>query len=102
MKTVISRIARLENQFGTADGRPQILFTICRAGCGPALDGDRWVEILRETGSLPTGRMGVLSFLNVPSDLNAEETERYLRAHATEVCDPRRSLIKVNQEANDP
>ena len=45
MKTVIRRIARLEDQFGTADGRPQILLTISRAGCGPALDGDRWVEI---------------------------------------------------------
>ena len=102
MKTVIRRIARLEDQFGTADGRPQILLTISRAGCGPALDGDRWVEILRETGSLPTGRIGVLSFLNVPSDLNAEETEKYLREHADEICDPRRSLIKVDQEANDP
>jgi len=102
MKTVIRPIARLENQFGTADGRPQILFTICRAGCGPALDGDRCVEILRETGFLPTGRIGVLSFLNVPSDLNAEETEKYLRARAAEICDPRRSLIKVDQGANDP
>ena len=102
MKTVTRRIARLEDQFGTADGRPQILLTICRAGCGPALDGDRWVEILRETGFLPTGRIGVLSFLNVPSDLHAEETEKYLHENAADICDPRRSLIKVDQGANDP
>jgi hypothetical protein len=34
-----------------------------RLWTGP--DEDRWVEILREGGFLPTGRIGVLSFRNV-------------------------------------
>jgi len=91
MKTVTRRIARLENQFGTAAGAPQILLTICQAGWGLALDQGRCVEILREGGFLPMGRVSVLSFLNVPGDLNAEETEKYLRDHAAEICGPRRS-----------
>jgi hypothetical protein len=40
--------------------------------------------------------------LRISSGLHAEETEKYLREHAADICDPRRSLIKVDQEANDP
>jgi hypothetical protein len=84
MKTVLSRIDKLEKKFGTADGRPQILVVLCRAGWGFGLDEDRCIQILGESGFLPTGPIGLVNLLDVP-DLNADELEQYLREHGNEL-----------------
>jgi len=101
MKTVLGRIAELEDRFGTAAGKEPLLLVVCQASRKLALDQDKCIEILRETGFLPTGPVGLLSFRHVPAGLNAEETEKYLRDHAEEICDPRRFEVKVDREAND-
>ena len=101
MKTVLGRIAALEDRFGTAVRREPLLMVVCHAGSELALDQDKCIEILRETGLLPTGPVGLLSFRHVPAGLNAKETEEYLREHAAEICDPRRFEVKVDREAND-
>ena len=101
MKTVLSRIAKLEDRLGTAAGKQQLLFVVCHAGMQQALAQDKYIEILRESGFLPTGPVGLLSFRKVPGGLNAEETERYLHDHAEEICDPRRFEVKVDGEVND-
>ena len=100
MKTVLSRIAKLEDRLGTAVGKQQLLFVVCHAGMQQALVQDKYIEILRQSGFLPTGPIGLVSFRKVPGGLNAEETEQHLRDHAEEICDPRRSLVKVDREAN--
>jgi hypothetical protein len=30
--------------------------------------------------------MGIVNFLDIPEGLNAEQTERFLREHAAEIC----------------
>lgn len=91
MKTVLRRITTLEDQLGTAEGKRQLLFVFHSAGWGLALDYDRCVEILRETGFLPTGPTGLVNLCDIPDCLNAEGTQRYLRDHAAEICFPQRS-----------
>ena len=41
------------------------------------------MEILRESGHLPTGPFGVVSLWLLPEGLNAKELEQYLREHGT-------------------
>src|ERR1017187_8974466 len=101
MKTVLSRIAKLEDRLGTAARKQQLLFVVCHAGMQQALAQAKYIEILRASGFLPTGPVGLLSFRKVPGGLNAEETEQYLRDHAEEICNPRRFEVKVDGEAND-
>ena len=90
MRTLVSRIAKLEDQLGTADGNPQILLVLCRADWGETLDHDRGIQILGETGFLPTGRIGLVNLLEVPEGLDAKQTKVFLRENAAELCrDPR-------------
>lgn len=84
LKTVIRRIARLENQFGTADGRRRLPLVACKAGWGLALDQDTCSDILDECGFLPTGPIGLVNFCDIPEGLNAAELERFLREKGAE------------------
>jgi hypothetical protein len=79
--TISKRVHNLEKQFGTSGGTQQLLLVVCRAGWGVALDQDRCIEILREAGFLPTGRMGMVDLGGIPDGLNAAELEQYLREH---------------------
>ena len=91
MKTILRRVGRLEGQFGNANGKPQLLFIIHSAGWGLALDGDTCLQILRDTGCASTGPTGLVNLCEVPDGLNAEETQRFLRERAAEICFPQRS-----------
>jgi len=91
MKTILKRVGRLEDRFGSANGKPQVLFIIHSAGWGLALDGDTCLQILRDTRSLSTGPTGLVNLCEVPDGLNADETQRFLREHAAEICFPQRS-----------
>ena len=84
MKTIDRRIGKLEHQFGTAAGKPQLLLVVCRAGWGLALDQGRCIQILRECGFLPTGPVGLVNLGQIPDGLNAEELERFLRENGAE------------------
>ena len=57
---------------------------VTTAGRGLALDQDRCVQILRESGFLPTGPVGVVNLGDIPEGLNAEELERFLRKNGAE------------------
>ena len=81
MRTISKRVQNLEKQLGTASGTQQLLLVVCRAGWGLALDQDRCIEILREAGFLPTGRMGMVDFGGIPDGLTPEQTEMFLREH---------------------
>src|SRR5208282_1938089 len=82
MKTLDSRIRKLENRF--CDEQPQLLWVACLAGWGLALDQDRCIEILGESGFLPTGRFGLVNLCQIPDGLNARDLERFLRENGAQ------------------
>jgi hypothetical protein len=85
MRAVVRRIDRLEDQFGSAAGKPRrcILLVVCEAGWE---NQDPYMQILRESGFLPTGPIGLVNFCNITAGMNAEETERFLREKGAEIC----------------
>src|SRR5260370_41849014 len=87
MRAVTRRIAKLENQLGTSEGTPRILYLVCKAGTTQA-DMAPDIQILRESGFLPTGRLGLVDFGRIPRGLNAEERENFLRERGSEICFP--------------
>ena len=86
MKTVDSRIRKLEDRLFPDNGQPQRLWVAIQAGYGLALDLDKCIQILGECGFLPAGRFGVLNFLGIPDGLNAKELEQFLRRNGAETC----------------
>ena len=84
MKAIDSRIRRLQQQLCPDGGQEQRLWVAVIFGRELALDSDRCVDILRESGFLPTGRFGIVSLCGIPDGLNAEELEKYLRTNGTE------------------
>ena len=84
MKTINGRIRKLEDQFWIGSGRQCILLVLCNAGWGLPLDQDRCIQILGESGFLPTTPIGLVNLCQLPSGLNAEELERYLREDGAE------------------
>ena len=87
MNAAISkRLSKLESRFGLGPETKQLLLVVTRADRLLALDADACVQILRECGFLPTRFMGVVKLGNIPDDLNAKETERFLREKGSEIC----------------
>jgi hypothetical protein len=86
MRVLERRLRRLEDQLGPADGKPQLLVVVCKAGWRLALDQDECEQILRESGFLPTGPVAVVNLGKIPEGLNAEETKGFLRENAAEIC----------------
>ena len=76
MKIIDSRLRKLEDQFGTGDGKPRLLLVACKAGWGLALDIDACIQILDECGFLPAGSVGLVSLIGIPKGLNAGQTLR--------------------------
>ena len=90
MKTVARRIAKLEHQFGAAQGETPVLLVMSAAASELALDQDRCIEILRECGHLPTGPgFGIVYLYEIPDGLNAQELEKYLREQGAVICNTR-------------
>jgi len=83
MRTVTRRIRKLEVGAGLIETDGSLL-VFCRADRELALDTGRCIQILRESGFLPTGPFGIVPLWQVPDGLNAEELERYLRENGTE------------------
>src|SRR5882757_3175386 len=84
MKAINSRIRRLQQQLCPDGGAEQRLWVAVIFGRELALDSDRCVDILRESGFLPTGRFGIVSLCGIPDGLNAKELEKYLRTNGTQ------------------
>jgi hypothetical protein len=86
MKAIARRLRRLEGQFAPADGRQRMPAVVSKAGWEMAIDQDRGIEILDESGFPTTVPCGLVNLGTVPEGLNAQETERFLREHAPEIC----------------
>ena len=61
MRTITKRIHNLEKQFGTAEGHKPVLFFVARAGWQLAIDQERCLQILEESGLLRKGPIGMLT-----------------------------------------
>ena len=94
MKSIDNRVRKLENRF--CDTKPQLLWVACLAGWGLALDQDRCIEILRESGFLSTGRFGLVNLCQIPDGLNARDLERFLREHGAQTRDFRVARSDAN------
>jgi hypothetical protein len=93
MKAVARRIRRLENQLGPAGGR---VFIAVTAFVTLALDADTCVEILRESGFLPTRGFSVVGLYKIPAGLNAAQIKLYLREHGAELrTSPHRATVSL-------
>ena len=80
MKTIKSRIRKLEDRFCPAE--PGSLLVMSCVWRELALDQDSCIEILRECGHLPTSPgFGIVNFCEIPEGLNAEGLESFLREH---------------------
>jgi hypothetical protein len=91
MRTATRRIDKLEDRLGIAARRPGLLIVATGAGLRNALDVDACMNILRESGFVPTGPgVGLVNFLHLPEGLNAVELEKFLRERGAEICGPRR------------
>ena len=84
MKAIDRRIRRLQSRLCPDHGQPQRLWVTTLVGRELTLDQDKCVDILRESGFLPTGRFGVVNLCGIPNGLNAEELERHLRKNGTQ------------------
>jgi hypothetical protein len=85
MKTIDSRIRKLEDRFCTSNAKARI-WVVTNAACKLALDEDRCVDILDECGFLPPGPFGVVHLSGIPDGLNAKELEQYLRKNGAWIC----------------
>ena len=86
-RRISKRIAKLEDQFGTAQGETPHLLVFTAVASELVLDEDRCIEILRECGHLPTGPgFGIVNLWEIPDGLNAQELEKYLRTNGAQVC----------------
>ena len=74
MKAIAKRLRRLEDEFGSEDGKRRLTLVVCPAGWTMALDTDRSVEILGECGFVRTG----------PGMLLLDGTEDYSLRTATQ------------------
>ena len=86
MKSIHSRIRKIESQLLPGNKEPQRLWAVCNPDWGLALDPNRCKDILGECGFLPTVRFGVVNLLQVPDGLNADQLERFLRTNGSETC----------------
>jgi hypothetical protein len=103
MKTVTRRIAKLEDQFGTAQRETPVLLAMSAAASELALDQDRCMEILRECGHLPTGPgFGIVYLYEIPDGLNTQELEKYLREHGAAICNTHDTQGRRQTERNNP
>jgi hypothetical protein len=86
MTNLQRRIERLERPAG-ADTQAGLRLIVMDAGATFAMDVDRCVEVLAESGFVRPGCC-VLDFLNIPHGLTQDELVAYLREHGGEICNP--------------
>ena len=95
MQSILRRVKKLESGWSHAS-EAGIQLILQLAGQELALDSDRCVEILRQSGFLPWGPfISVIRLMDVPPNLNATGLERYLRESGAELCRPRAEPSQV-------
>jgi hypothetical protein len=86
MKSVIRRIARLEDRFAPNLEEEPFLVIVRRMDRKLALDKDACLQILRECGFLRGGSIRVVKLGNIPDGLSAAELEKFLRENGAMIA----------------
>ena len=90
MKSVNRRIGKLEESFGVSK-KGRLLVIVSLSSLRLALDEDRCIQILDECGFLQRSGIAMAFLSRIPDELNASETEKFLRTEGAKICGPRRS-----------
>jgi hypothetical protein len=86
MKSIDGRLNNLEHRFGIAKNKPRYVLILDGATGKRALSDDNCVQILDEAGYLHAGGFGVVDLTQIPSGLNAIETEKFVRENGAMIC----------------
>jgi hypothetical protein len=89
MKSINGRLRKLEDRFGVAKNKPRFVLMLDGAGSKRALSNHNCIQILDEAGFLPPGGSCVVDFTVIPSGLNANETETFIRENGARICGSR-------------
>lgn len=89
MKSIDARLGKLEQRFGIAKNKPRYVLILDGVAGKRALSDDKCVQILDEAGFLHAGGFGVVDLTQIPSGLNANETERFIRENGARICGSR-------------
>jgi|HubBroStandDraft_6_1064221.scaffolds.fasta_scaffold921755_2 hypothetical protein len=99
MKAISRRIRWLEHRSASARG-VDLLVVVSRVGL--ALDADTCVQILSESGFVPTFGIRVVNLSNIPPGLNSSETKTYLQNNGGEICNRwKRHFTGLNQSDDE-
>jgi hypothetical protein len=85
MRSIQGRLSKLERQLGLSDKGPRLL-VIASDYRRRAIDGDACVKILDEAGFLHTTGIVLVNLMDIPTGLNAEQTEKFLREEGFKIC----------------
>jgi len=85
MKTIARRLGKLEERFGVSK-KDRFLLIVTVSGQHLALDSDRCIEILNESGFIPPSGVTLAHLCDIPKGLNASETESFLRREGAKIC----------------
>jgi hypothetical protein len=84
MRTV-TRIAKLEHRLGIAKGAPRIRYVVRPASPFPE---SKYLQVLEEM-RIPWPHITMVNLCAIPTGLNEQEMERFLRKCGAEICYPR-------------
>jgi hypothetical protein len=88
MRAFDRRLNKLEYDLGISKKIPRLLVVVSAVARRLALDHDACVRILDEAGFLlPSGCVSV-HLCDIPEELSAEETKRFLLDHGADICYP--------------
>jgi len=81
MKTIESRLSKLEQRLGIAGTAPTYLVILNDRELVHTDDADIYIKILDEAGFLHTAGFGMVDFSRIPLGLSGKEAERWLPSH---------------------
>jgi hypothetical protein len=85
MRTITSRIDKLEHRLGVGNGRRMpLIIASCAFG---GLNKDRCLQILKECGFFHS-QTYLVNLCFIPRGLNEQELEEFLRKRGVELCFP--------------
>jgi hypothetical protein len=104
MKTIESRLSKLERRLGIAGTASVYLVVLNDRELAHTDDADTYINILDEGGFLHTAGFGTVDFSRIPLGLNGKEAERFVRENGAKICglhdaqNPSGRKVEVDQE----
>jgi len=86
MKTIASRLSKLEQRFGVAGSAPLYLVIVNDRELAHTNDADMYINILDEASFLHTAGFGTVDFSRIPLGLSGKEAERFVRENGAKIC----------------